>query len=112
MNDIELIYEKVKERYDLRLTNTAALDDGFVWDVPVIYGESKQGRFWLYADENVPNPHGIMFVFSVEYNGYDEQTEDGLEKVTMCHTHWHPQTIDQAIEDINNFMTGKRILKK
>ena len=107
MNDIELIYDKVKDKYNLTLTNSFALNEGFTWDVPVIYGESGQGRFWLYADEDVPNPHGIGFVFSVEYNGYDEQTEDGLEKVTMCHTHWHPQTIEQAIKDVDDFMLGK-----
>ena len=112
MNDIELIYEKVKDSHGLRLANTAALNEGFVWDVPVIYGESQQGRFWLYADEDVPNPHGIGFVFSVEYKGYEEQTEEGLEIVAKCHTHWHPQTIEQAVEDINNFMTGRRIFKK
>ena len=112
MNDIELIYEKVKYSHDLCLTNTSALNEGFVWDVPVIYGESQQGRFWLYADEDVPNPHGIGFVFSVEYKGYEEQTEEGLERVAKCHTHWHPQTIEQAVEDINNFMTGRRIFKK
>mgnify|MGYP003295219716 CR=1 FL=1 len=67
MNDIELIYDKVKDKYNLTLTNSFALNEGFTWDVPVIYGESQQGRFWLYADEDVPNPHGIEFVFSVEY---------------------------------------------
>ena len=112
MNDIELIYEKVKDSHNLCLTNTSALNEGFVWDVPIIYGESQQGRFWLYADEDVPNPHGIGFVFSVEYKEYEEQTEEGLETVAKCHTHWHPQTIEQAVEDINNFMTGRRIFKK
>ena len=67
MNEIELIYDKVKDKYNLTLTNSFALNEGFTWDVPVIYGESQQGRFWLYADEDVPNPHGIEFVFSVEY---------------------------------------------
>ncbi|MBQ8407657.1 MAG: hypothetical protein IJY39_02195 [Clostridia bacterium] len=112
MNDIELIYEKVKGSHNLRLANTAALNEGFVWNVPVIYGESQQGRFWLYADEDVPNPHGIGFVFSVEYSEYEEQTEEGLERVAKCHTHWHLQTIEQAVEDVSKFMAGKRIFKK
>ena len=67
MNDIELIYGKVKDKYNLTLTNSFALNDGFTCDVPVIYGEFQQGRFWLYADEDVPNPHGIDLVLSVEY---------------------------------------------
>ena len=45
MNDIELIYDKVKDKYNLTLTNSFALNEGFTWDVPVIYGESQQGRF-------------------------------------------------------------------
>ena len=112
MNDIELIYEKVKGGGNLRLPNTADLNEGFVWDVPVICGESQQGRFFLYADKDVPNPHGIAFVFSAEYKGYEKQTEDGVERVVKCHTHWHPQTVEQAVEDINHFMAGRRIFKK
>lgn len=67
MNDIELTSDKVKDKYNLILTNSFALNEGFTRDVPVIYGESRQGRFWLYADEDVHNPHGVEFVFSVEY---------------------------------------------
>ena len=102
MNDIELIYEKVKDRHNLLLTNSFALNDGFTWDVPIIYGESKQGRFWLYADEDVPDPHGLEFVFSVEY----EKRTWLRKRPIKCHTHWHPHTIEQAIEDINSFMIG------
>ena len=107
MNDIEIIYDKVKDKYNLTLTNSFALNDGFTWDVPVIYGEAEQGRFWLYADEDVPEPHGLEFVFSVEY---EKQTRF-RKRLIKCHTHWHPQTIDEAVEDLNNFMTGKRFFK-
>lgn len=107
MNDIELIYEKVKDSHNLLLTNTAALNDGFTWDVPVIYGEAEQGRFWLYADEDVPEPHGLQFVFSVEY----EKRTYFRKRLIKCHTHWHPQTVDEAVEDLNNFMRGKRFFK-
>ena len=103
MNDIELIYEKVKDKYKLLLTNSFALDEGFTWDVPVIYGEAEQGRFWLYADEDVPDPHGIEFVFSVEY----EKRTRFRKRLIKCHTHWHPQTIEQAITDVKDFMDGK-----
>ena len=67
MNDIELIYNKVNDKHKLTLTKSLDLKEGFTWNVPVIYGESQQGRFWLYANEDVPNPQGIAFVFSVEY---------------------------------------------
>ena len=91
MNDIELIYEKIKDEYDLILTNSLALDDGFSWDVPVITGESALGKFYLYADRNTKEPKGEQFVFSVA----DRQI------------HWHPQTIDDAICDIKEFMSGR-----
>lgn len=102
MNDIELIYEKVKDRHKLLLTNAFSLNEGFTWDVPVIYGESKQGRFWLYADEDVPDPHGLEFVFTVEY----EKRTRFRKRLIKCQTHWHPQTIEKAVEDVNDFMMG------
>jgi hypothetical protein len=61
-------------------------------------------RYYIYINDEV--------VGIVEYKEYEEQTEEGLERVAKCHTHWHPQTIEQAVEDINNFMTGRRIFKK
>ena len=105
MNDIELIYDKVKDKYNLTLTNSFALNEGFTWDVPVIYGETEHGRFWLYANEDIPEPHGIEFVFSVEY---EKQMRIFFKKrMVKCHTHWHPQTIEEAIEDIGDCMLGK-----
>ena len=103
MNDIELIYDKVKNKYNLTLTNSFALNEGFTWDVPVICGESQQRRFWLYANEDVPNHHDIEFVFSVEY----EKRTLFRKRLKKCHTHWHPQTIEQAIKYVDEFMLGK-----
>ena len=110
MNDIELIYDKVKDKDNLILTNSLALNEGFTWNVPIIYGEAEHGRFWLYADEDVPEPHGIEFVFSVEY---EKQKRIWFRKhMVKCGTHWHPQTIEQAIKDVDDFMLGKRPLIK
>lgn len=103
MNDIELIYEKVRDRQDVLLTNTFDLNEGFEWNVPVICGETQQGKFWLYADENVSEPYGFEFVFSVEY----EKRTRFRKRLVKCHTHWHPQTIEQAIADVEDFMDGK-----
>ena len=44
MNDIEIIYEKIKDEFSLVLTNSLDLDDGFSWDVPVILGKSGAWR--------------------------------------------------------------------
>ena len=91
MNDIEIIYEKIKDEFSLVLTNSLALDDGFSWDVPVILGKSALGKFYLYADRNTKEPKGEQFVFSVA----DRQI------------HWHPQTIEDAVCDIKAFMSGE-----
>ena len=102
MNDIELIYDKVKDKYNLTLTNSFALNEGFTWDVPVICGEARQGKFRLYADEDVPDPCGFEFVFYVEY----EKQTWFRKRLVKRGTHWHPQTVEEAIEEINKFMTG------
>ena len=104
MNDIEIIYEAVKDKYDLVLTNSLALDDGFTWNVPIICGKTEIGRFWLYADGDVLEPRGLEFVFSVDAE-YEKQTLFG-KKTVKYRNHWHPQTIEEAIEDINEFMSG------
>ncbi len=103
MNDIELIYERVKDRHNLLLTNSLALDAGFEWNVPIICGESQSGNFWLYADEDTLDPHGFEFVFSV---GYEKRTWF-RKRLVKCRTHWHPQTIEDAVNDIDKFMAGK-----
>ena len=87
MNKIELIYNKLKNIYELKLTTTDKLDDGFTIDVPVIVGESKKGTFWLYQEEHEEN----IFVFSIRYNNGER-------------THTHPYMIDDAIQTIKEFM--------
>lgn len=103
MNDIELIFESVKDDERLLLTNTFAFDIGFTWDVPVIYGEkNEQEKFWLYVDENVREPQGCEFVFLIEY----EERNLFKKHPVKRYTHWHLQTVEQVIEDIKNFMGG------
>lgn len=108
MNDIELIFEKIEDKNNLLLTNALALNEGFTWDIPIIYGESKQGRFWLYADEDTPDPHGVDFVFSVEY----EKKSWFRKRTIKCHTHRHPQSIEEAVEDVEKFMMGHHPIMK
>lgn len=108
MNDIELIFQSVKDDTRLSLTNTFAFDVGFTWDVPVIYGEkNEQEKFWLYADANVSEPHGYDFVFFVEH----EECILFRKHPVKRYTHWHPQTVEQAIEDIEDFMAGTKPIR-
>ena len=82
------VYEQLKDRYDLVLTATFALNQGFTIDVPIIVGKAHGQMIELYND-------GEMFVIDV--------TDAGQ---TMG-THWHPYDAEDAIDDIVEFMEGK-----
>ena len=88
MDNLKNIYMQLKDKYNLRLTNTFDLDVGFTEDFPILCGEARNIKFWLYeyADE---------FVFSVKVPG------------KRYHDHWHPFTVKDAINDVVNFMEGK-----
>ncbi len=91
MQDIALIYEKLKDRYDLLLTSTLALNDGYTIDVPVIRGALSDKRFDLYKEDD-------LFVFSAKL--FDKT---GNER----YTHTHPSDVNDAINHIEAFMSGK-----
>lgn len=86
--DVLTVYQQLKDKYDLILTTTAELDDGFTIDVPIIVGKAHGQIIQLYAYEDI-------FVMDVLN---DEKT--------MC-THWHPYDVDMAVKDIVEFMDGK-----
>lgn len=76
------VYEQLKDRYDLRYTHTAALEDeGFTGDFPVICGTAQGRKFFLY------DYYG-EFVLSVAVPGKD------------YHNHGHPQSISEAVEQV------------
>lgn len=83
-------YEQLKDKYDLLLTNTFALENGyddFREDFEIMCGESSAGKFQLWHD-------GALYVFDVDKS-------DGT------YTHWHPSDIEEIVEDIRAFMQGK-----
>jgi len=76
------VYERLKDRYDLRYTHTAALEgEGFNGSFPVICGNAKGRKFFFYD-------YFGEFVLSVEASGQD------------YNDHWHPQSIEEAVEGI------------
>ncbi len=85
-HDIHIIYEQLAGKYDLHLTTTIALDEGFTIDVPVLRGETPKGKFFLYKEHD-----DSLFVFSVDYASGES-------------THWHPYSIEIALDDIIRFM--------
>ena len=87
-DDLKAIYEKLKDRYALVLTNTAALDEGFTVDCPILVGRAHGQIMELYLDCE-------MFVMDV----MDMEQTKG--------THWHPNDVESAIKYIAEFMDGK-----
>ena len=86
--DLKGIYEQLKHRYALVLTTTAALDEGFTVDCPILVGKAHGQIIELYLDCE-------MFVMDV----MDAEQTKG--------THWHPNDAESAIEYIVDFMEGK-----
>ena len=87
-DDLKVIYEQLKDRYALVLTNTAALDEGFTIDFPILVGKAHGQILELYLDYE-------MFVMDV----MDAEQTKG--------THWHPSNVESAIAYIVEFMDGK-----
>ena len=82
------VYAQLKDKYDIVLTTTTALDEGFTIDCPIIVGNAHGQVIELYSD-------GDMFVLDV----MDEAQTKG--------THWHPNDVENAVDDIVVFMEGK-----
>ena len=88
VDDVLAGYEQLKDRYALVLTTTSALDEGFTIDCPIIVGKAHGQIIELYED-------GGDFILDV----MDEKQTRG--------THWHPNDVDGAIDDIVEFLEGK-----
>ncbi len=88
VDDVLAVYEQLKDRYALVLTTTSALDEGFTIDCPIIVGKAHGQIIELYED-------GGDFILDV----MDEKQTRG--------THWHPNDVDGAIDDIVEFLEGK-----
>ena len=86
--DVLAVYEILKDRYDLTLTTSTAVDDGFTIDCPIIVGKANGLILWLYSD-------GDVFVLDVMDEGHTKGT------------HWHPYDVESAVENIAEFMDGR-----
>lgn len=87
-NDVIAVYEQLKDRYNLVLTTTSALDEGFTVDRPIVVGKAHGQIIELYEDDG----YFVMDVMDAE------QTKG---------THWHPNNIESAADYIAEFMEGK-----
>ncbi len=87
-DNVIAVYEQLKDKYDVVLTTAFALDEGFTIDCPVIVGKAHGQIIELYDD-------GTMFVMDV------------MDAEKTMGTHWHPYDVENAINDIAEFMEGK-----
>ena len=85
-NDLGFVYNQLKDKYDLLLTNTFSLDDRWSIDIPVLFGKSSLGQFELYCD-------GALLIFDIDY-------------VDGSYTHIHPMDVPTAIDRVSAFMEG------
>ena len=81
------VYNQLKEKYSIRLTNTVDLNDGFSIDCPIIVAEAHKQILYLY-----------------EYGGDFMLDVMDAEKTKGCH--WHPIDVEAAVSDIIAFMEG------
>ena len=101
ISDLEYLYEKYKNKYELVLTRTSQLNLKFTIDEDVLFGESKLGKMYLYKQDEY-----FEFVFSVEY-----KTTNIFGKEKIKHTHWHPQDFFEASDDLDKFMSNIEIFE-
>ena len=88
VEDVIKVYEQLKDKYDLLLTTTSALNEGFTIDCPIIVGKAHGQIIELY-----------------EYDG--DFILDVMDAEQTMGTHWHPNDVDRAVHDIVEFMEGK-----
>ena len=101
ISDLEYLYEKYKNKYNIILTKTTQLDLEFTIDEDVLVGESKLGKMYLYKQDEY-----FDFVFSVEY-----KSTGIFGKEIIKHTHWHPQDFFEASDDLDKFMSNIEIFE-
>jgi ASC-1-like (ASCH) protein len=87
--DLLTVYHQLKDKYNLVLTTTAALDAGFTIDVPIIVGHAHGQTIQLYLD-------GSDFVLDV------------MDAAQTKGTHWHHRSVPSAVYDFTEFMQGKK----
>lgn len=87
--DLKAVYTRLKDTYDLLLTNTFSLENGeekYGEDFELLCGASSAGAFELYDC-------GLYIIFDVD-------------KPDGTYVHWHPENTEEAIHDVEAFMQG------
>lgn len=96
VSDLEYLYLKYKEKYDLSYTTTFKLNMEFEHDEEVIVGKSEIGTMYLYKWDIY-----FEFIFYVEY-----MKKNVFGKLIKKTTHWHPSNFFEAGKQLDMFMSG------
>ena len=83
--DLILIYQQLKDRYNLKLTNAFSLNAGFREDFQVLFGQSAKNKFYLYHDD-------VIAIFDIE------------NQAGTLADHWHPDNAQEAMQMVVDFM--------
>lgn len=86
---LHIVYNQLKDRFDLVLTNAFAVENGEEdWgeDIELLCGESSAGKFTLFDAGQ-----GLQF---------DVDKPDGT------YIHWHSAGVEEAVNDVIMFMQG------
>ena len=86
--DLRAVYEQLKDKYSLQWTTTSELEEGFTTDCHIIVG----------------NAHGQIIEL---YEAGGDFVLDVMDQAQTKGTHWHPNDVKAAVEDIEEFMDGK-----
>lgn len=82
------VYQRLKEKYSIKLTNTAALNDGFSIDCLILVAAAHGQILYLY-----------------DYDGDFVLDVMNTEKTKGCH--WHPFDVESAVNDVITFIEGR-----
>ena len=88
VDDLYAVYDRLKERYPIIMTNSKAEDERFTADFPLLVGHHHGQTLWLYE-------YGGDFVLDV------------MDEAEAMGSHWHPIDVDSALGDIAEFMEGR-----
>ena len=88
IDNVMIVFKQLEHRYNLILTTTFALDEGFTIDCPIVVGKAHGQIIELYED-------GDMFVLDV------------MDEAQTMGTHWHPYDVESAVAHMVEFMEGK-----
>ena len=94
-NDLNYVFEHLDDRHNIVLTKTSAFGYRFSIDVPVLYGERENDRFWLYQVDVIDED----FIMAVEFQKPLSNAETELRKSQVHYSH-----TSQVIWAIDIFM--------